>query len=305
MRTLRLAALLVPLFLGLSLPASNGPEEASPLRVVDGRGAALVVQFRSLRPGDILLLTLEEPFPASEARVRFIDKEYVLRPDPSAGRVLALAGLDLGLKPGTHSLTVTFSYPEGVGETVTRALIVESREFPHQRIQLAERYVTPPVEELERIRRDAERLRAALAEFTPRWLGREGFILPHEGAMRFNFGERRVYNGKRTSVHSGVDISAARGDPVVASNSGRVALAGNLYFSGNTVILDHGLGVFTSYLHMSRLLVHAGDVVDKGAVLGEVGSTGRSTGPHLHWGVSILGNRVDPRALVRLPLVGR
>jgi murein DD-endopeptidase MepM/ murein hydrolase activator NlpD len=99
-----------------------------------------------------------------------------------------------------------------------------------------------------------------------------------------------------------VDIAAPYGSPVKASNSGRVVLARDLYFSGNTVIIDHGLGLFTFYCHFSRLKVSRGDMVKKGAVIALAGSTGRSTGAHLHWGVKLLGSRVDPVALLSLAL---
>jgi len=104
------------------------------------------------------------------------------------------------------------------------------------------------------------------------------------------------------STHSGVDISAPYGSPVRAANSGKVVLARELYFSGKTVILNHGLGLYTYYCHFSKIKVKLGDIVKKGDAVGLVGSTGRSTGPHLHWGVKVQDSRVDPLALLILPL---
>jgi murein DD-endopeptidase MepM/ murein hydrolase activator NlpD len=135
-----------------------------------------------------------------------------------------------------------------------------------------------------------------------KWLGEGAFERPHPGGMTPNFGEKRIYNNVPRSTHSGVDIEAAYGSPVRASNSGRVVLAKDLYFSGKTVIIDHGLGLFTFYCHFSRLNVSRGEMVKKGAVIALAGSTGRSTGPHLHWGVRLLGSRVDPAALLGLAL---
>jgi len=117
-----------------------------------------------------------------------------------------------------------------------------------------------------------------------------------------NFGQRRIYNKSYTSIHQGVDIAAPWGSPVRASNSGRVVLASSLYLSGRTVIIDHGQGVFSLYGHFSQILVKRGDLVKKGQVIARVGNTGRSTGPHVHWGVRILDSRVDPFSLVSLPL---
>ncbi len=108
-------------------------------------------------------------------------------------------------------------------------------------------------------------------------------------------------NGAPSSPHSGVDIPAAAGTLIHSSQRGRVVLAENLYFSGNTVVIDHGLGVYTFYGHMSEIGVHAGDVVSAGAVLGLVGSTGRATGPHLHWGLTVDDSRVNALQIVGLP----
>jgi murein DD-endopeptidase MepM/ murein hydrolase activator NlpD len=116
-----------------------------------------------------------------------------------------------------------------------------------------------------------------------------------------NFGSRRVYNGKTTGFHAGLDMAAPKGTPVAAAADGRVALAGDLYFSGGTVLLDHGGGLFTQYMHLSRIDVKDGDVVARGTILGLVGATGRVTGPHLHWGARLNGARVNPEALVALP----
>jgi murein DD-endopeptidase MepM/ murein hydrolase activator NlpD len=120
--------------------------------------------------------------------------------------------------------------------------------------------------------------------------------------MAPNFGEKRIYNNVPRSSHSGIDIAAPFGSPARASNSGRVVLARDLYFSGKTVIIDHGLGLFTYYCHFSRLKVSRGEAVEKGSVIALTGSTGRSTGPHLHWGVRLHGSRVDPAALLGLEL---
>ena len=111
----------------------------------------------------------------------------------------------------------------------------------------------------------------------------------------------RVYNGKTTGFHACLDMAAPKGTPVAAAADGRVALAGDLYFSGGTVLLDHGGGLFTQYMHLSRVDVKDGDAVARGTILGLVGATGRVTGPHLHWGARLNGARVNPEALVALP----
>jgi murein DD-endopeptidase MepM/ murein hydrolase activator NlpD len=120
-------------------------------------------------------------------------------------------------------------------------------------------------------------------------------------ASNGNFGARRVYNGKTKSFHAGLDLGAKEGTAVAAAGDGRVVLAGDLYFSGGTVLLDHGAGLFTQYFHLSRIDVKEGDAVAKGARLGAAGHTGRATGPHLHWGAKLHAARVNPEDLLALP----
>jgi murein DD-endopeptidase MepM/ murein hydrolase activator NlpD len=160
-----------------------------------------------------------------------------------------------------------------------------------------------PPEEAKRIEQEAALVASVLGAVSPEWLGTGAFVTPlPEGEPFPNFGQRRLYNNAVASTHTGVDISAPAGTPVRAANAGRVVLAAELYFSGKTVIIDHGLGVFTFYGHFSKILVKRGDLVKKGEMIAEVGQTGRSTGPHLHWSVRILDSRVDPFSLAALPL---
>ncbi len=282
--------------LSLSM-VSEIPEEL----VTCSQGAVVRIQARSFEQGDILLVKLIEPSPVREAKVSFLNREYVLKPKGEGGEPQALIGLDLGLRPGRYVLDIALTL-DGSAETVPKTIQVRPGKFRSRRLTLPPKYVTPPPEEMDRIKRESELLADVYKRTSDRWLAEGFFVLPNEARMDFNFGERRVLNGRTSSVHSGVDIDADKGSPIIASNSGKVVLAADLYFSGNTVILDHGLGVFTSYLHMSKLLVKTGDLVRKGDVVGETGSTGRSTGPHLHWSVKVFDSRVDPRSLIRLRL---
>jgi murein DD-endopeptidase MepM/ murein hydrolase activator NlpD len=288
--------------LTLALLGAGGQSLFSPDSIRGAHGEAVLIQARSYAPGDILLVTLAVPPAVREARVAFLKRDYILKPREDGGEPLALIGLDLGLKPGRYDMDVTLVDKDNRRESRRKSITVIPRKFPSKKLVLPEKYVVPPAKELERIRREAARVTEVYSRSSERWLGEGWFILPHEAQMLFNFGERRVYNNETRSVHSGVDIEAPLGSAILASNSGTVALAADLYFSGKTVILDHGLGVSTSYFHMSRLLVRTGDVVPKGDTIGEAGSTGRSTGPHLHWAVRVFDSRVDPRSLIRLPL---
>jgi len=303
--TLRLKALALLGLLTLA-PVRAGAQAAAMSEQVKGSGGAAVgIWAATLTPGDILVLSLARSSPVREAGISFAGKEITLRPDESGGPPRAFIGLDLGLESGTQSLRVVFRYRDGSSGTVLKSLRVTRRQFRLKHITLPDEFIEPPPEVLDRIAREAKRLAAIYSESGPAWLGQGRFGLPHQGPMADNFGERRILNGRKQSVHTGLDIDAEMGDPISASNAGRVVLADDLYYSGNTVILDHGLGVFTVYLHMSKLLVLAGDPVSRGAVLGEAGSTGRSAGPHLHWAAKVSGSRVDPQALLGLPLDSR
>ncbi len=251
-------------------------------------------------PGGFVLVELRDGERLKKAIIRFGGDTYELGPKEEGLEPFALIGFDLGLRPGNHILEATVQAKDGQTEVLRQMLPLQPREFPVRKLWVQEEYVTPPAAVQERIRWEAELLQTIYGVVTPRWLAESEFILPHHGEMAPNFGERRIYNNVPRSPHSGVDISAPTGDPVRASNTGRVVLARDLYFSGKTVILDHGLGLFTYYCHFSRIKVKRGEVVKKGAIVGLVGSTGRSTGPHLHWSARIRQTRVDPVALLSL-----
>lgn len=258
-------------------------------------GTAIRVVCRDLIPGEAVLFLLAEEGAAARAVVSFLGNSYVLRPDLP----LALAGIDIDVKPGACPLDVTVEKKGGGFEGTRRELAVGGRSFPVRRLTVKPEFVTPPTKEIaERIRREAEIVSWIYDQMSPEQPGGANFEAPLPDEPAGNFGQRRVYNGIPRSIHTGLDISAAMGDPVRAANAGRVALASDLYLSGKTVILDHGLGVFTTYGHLSEFEVKRGDQAGRGDIIGRVGSTGRSTGPHLHWGVRIRDSRVDPESLL-------
>ncbi|KGM55352.1 peptidase M23 [Lysobacter arseniciresistens ZS79] len=183
--------------------------------------------------------------------------------------------------------------PDGSRETVSIA--VTPRDWPIERVNGVPRgTVDPPPAIAARIARE----QAAVSEARTRDEARTGFAQhfawPVEGRISGRFGNQRIYNGTPGSAHSGMDIAASNGTPVRAPASGVVTFADDLYLTGGTVLLDHGHGVSSNFLHLSRMDVAVGDVVEQGQVIGAVGATGRATGPHLHWGMNWFDVRIDP-----------
>ncbi|MDH4219894.1 MAG: M23 family metallopeptidase [Candidatus Aminicenantes bacterium] len=258
------------------------------------------MEFRTLQPGEVVIVRLTGREDVKLANVYFLESKYTMGQGQDPAEWLAFVGLDLGIKPGTYTIDISVLFDDGIYQNISREILVLDKPFPLRKLWVEQEYVTPPPEEMERIRIESELLREIYNIFSPHWLGEGNFIIPSAGEVMPNFGERRIFNNQPRSSHSGVDISSPYGSPVRASNSGRIVLANNLYFAGKTVIIDHGLGVFTLYCHFSKITAKRGEWIKKGDVIGEVGVTGRVTGPHLHWGVRIFGNRVDPFSLVSL-----
>jgi murein DD-endopeptidase MepM/ murein hydrolase activator NlpD len=219
----------------------------------------------------------------------------------SGDRWLAIVGVDLDSKPGDHAVDVTFKYDDGRMRVVREPVAVTSGTYPTTELQVEERFVELSPEDQARADREAAETSAIYDTFTPQRYWTEPFDIPVRGAKDGrNFGHRRVFNGQPRAPHSGADLRATTGTPIYAANRGRVVLAKDLFFSGNAVFIDHGYGLFTTYLHLSKIDVAVGDIVERGEQLGLAGATGRVTGPHLHWGVRLLDARVDPFSLVRL-----
>ncbi len=186
------------------------------------------------------------------------------------------------------------------GTETVRRLAVARRTYNIQRIEgLPKRMVTPSPAQLERIREESRIIRAARGTFSSGSAFADGFIWPVRGIVSGVYGSQRILNGKPRRPHLGIDIAAPAGTPVMAAARGTVTLAEpDLYFTGGTIIIDHGLGISSVYSHLSALLVRTGQAVNQGEAIGSVGSTGRSTGPHLDWRVNWFQERLDPALLV-------
>jgi murein DD-endopeptidase MepM/ murein hydrolase activator NlpD len=224
-------------------------------------------------------------------------RTVVFHPDPDGKTWRGLVGIDLATRPGEYIVTIEASRPAGPALTAIHRLRVSRTLFPTRRLQVAEPYVNPPAGMVERIQREAQRLRALFEYVTPRrWDG--PFLAPVNDNPTNNFGARSVFNGQPRNPHAGVDFTSPEGTPVRAPNAGQIVLAEDLFFTGNTVIVDHGLGLYSLFAHLSRIDVEHGQAVEPGETVGLVGATGRATGPHLHWAVRLSGARVNPFSLI-------
>ena len=267
----------------------------SPLPASD-RPLPIEREAGALTPGEVVLLRIGAELDTLE--IRAFGRSFPAFRE--GGSWNALVGVDLGTKPGTHPLRLEGTLPGGEKISGSDTLTVRARSFPTRRLKVEPKYVTPPAEVLARIERESAEVEEVFrTRSKPRhWQG--AFDKPVPGAVISVFGKRTVYNGQERKPHTGVDLRGTTGTPVAAPNAGRVALASDLYYSGLTVVLDHGLGVCSYLAHLSEMSVEVGDVVNKGDIVGRVGATGRVTGPHLHWTVTLSGARVDPMSLVEV-----
>lgn len=265
----------------------------------------LSVESRALKPGEMLLLVVEGHDLKTPPAATLGDQRVEFFAAPSTGVWLALAGLDVETPPGPLALKTSLRAQGGPAVAQERLLEIEPATFPVQELTVAGKYVTPAKTDAERAEAEAARLHKLFTRGEPKRLFEGAFASPIAGAPSARFGERRVFNGRPRSPHSGADLRAKTGTPVKAPAAGKVVLAGPLFFQGKTVVLDHGLGVTTLYAHLSRIAVKPGAAVKKGQVIGQVGATGRVTGPHLHWALKWRAARVDPFSLTALDLDAR
>jgi murein DD-endopeptidase MepM/ murein hydrolase activator NlpD len=241
-------------------------------------------------PGGIEVVTLP-----SDATGAFYAQRPVMivnSPDP-----VAVVGIPLDAAPGQGILDVE----SGARGRLQITFDVTRKSYPVQRLTIAnQKMVNPPQAELARIERETALMTAQYDLFTALPASPFPLSLPASGPVSSNFGLRRILNGEPRNPHAGLDIAAKTGDPVTSPAPGTVSLTGSFYFNGNTIFVNHGGGLISMVCHLSAIEVHDGDVLARGQRIGRVGATGRATGPHLHWSVSLNGQRVDPTAAVAL-----
>jgi hypothetical protein len=214
----------------------------------------------------------------------------------------ALAGVDVEAAPGSSALSIFAHTADGGSLDLSRAVEIQPAHYRTTSLTVAPKFVEPGPDDLERIKaeNDLKQKVFAASAAEPLWAG--DFRTPVHAPPTDSFGTRRVFNGLLSSIHKGMDFRAAAGTPVRAGNAGVVVLARPLYYEGNCVIIDHGLGLFTISMHLSRIDVREGEPVKLGQRIGLSGATGRVTGPHLHWGVRWQGAYLDPAKLLRMNL---
>ncbi len=251
-----------------------------------------------LTQGGISHLTVESSRPIAEIEAELAGGKLPLQAH-TAGRIFdGLMGIDLDAPAGRADLTLSGRYGDGKIFRISRPVEIIQTEFETERITLPRDKVDLDEATLGRVRREAKLLKEIWPRARAERLWSGPFDMPVEGPIGGLFGSRRIINGEPRSPHTGQDIRAPAGTPVRASNTGEVVLVDDLFFAGKTVLIDHGQGLYTMYFHLSEVGVSQGKRVAKGERIGAVGSTGRATGPHLHWGVRLGGARVSPAALI-------
>lgn len=239
-------------------------------------------------PGGVAVVPLGSEAQAPTARYQ--DKP-VLVVREEGKRWIAIVGIPLKSQPGPHQLQVS--------DGRTLGFTVGSKHYREQHIKLKNgRQVNPLAEDMARINRELAEQTRAYQTFSPAQPSNLLFDKPVEGPLSSPFGLRRFFNGEERNPHSGLDFAVGAGTPIKAPAAGKVILVGNYFFNGNTVFVDHGQGLISMFCHMSKVDVRLGQSLPRGGIVGRVGATGRATGPHMHWNVSLNDARVDPAIFI-------
>jgi murein DD-endopeptidase MepM/ murein hydrolase activator NlpD len=252
---------------------------------------------RYLRPGEVVLLTAVPSRPLAVLRGEAFGRGVGFWQAGNGDSWQGLAGIPLDSEPGSQRIHLHGTGRDGGPAMASVPLQIVPARFRTRRLRVDDRFLNPPEEMAGRIRREAETLRELFDRVRPGRLWDGPFSKPVPGPVTSTFGRLTILNGTPQGRHQGSDLRAETGTPVRAPQSGEIVLADDLYYSGNTVIVDHGEGLYSLVAHLSRIVVEEGDRVERGALVGESGATGRVTAPHLHWAVRLQGVPVDPLSL--------
>ncbi|MBZ5718829.1 MAG: M23 family metallopeptidase [Acidobacteriia bacterium] len=253
--------------------------------------------------GTPVIFSVTPPARLASLSGTWLSHEIFFSSDAAASKAwYGIAGVSLETPPGSYALTLKGTTAQGKELVFQRTVSVKAAKYPSVHVSVAKKFTEPSPEQLKQISEDKAVKEELFSRVTQEreWSG--DFRAPVEARISDIFGTRRVFNGKVQSMHQGLDYAVPAGTPVAALNRGTVLLARPLYFEGNCVVLDHGQGLLTLYLHMSEIKVKEGEQVERGQQLGLSGGTGRATGPHLHVAVRWQSVYLDPATLLRLKL---
>ncbi|MEK7312879.1 MAG: M23 family metallopeptidase, partial [Deltaproteobacteria bacterium] len=251
--------------------------------------------------GNLALLRVDAPQNLGEFTGKLRNRDMAFFKDPEKNSFYSLISAPLEMEQGIHLVELeTLENQANEARLLFYPLVIEETDFPSENIRVSKRMVDYDRKTRKRIKQEKELVMSVTGKRSNEKLWQGEFLLPLDNAVTSGFGAKRTLNWKKPYRHGGLDIKAKKGDHVTASNSGRVVFAKPLFLGGNAVIIDHGLGLFTAYYHLSKIKAVAGSIVSKGDVVGLSGKTGRATGPHLHWGVALDGEWLNPLSVLTI-----
>lgn len=262
------------------------------LLVFGGLSQALELPQQDSVPGGIAIIKLNEAGDIAP-KVNYKNRPVMVIKHQQAWH--ALVGIPLAAKKGLHSISSKLA-----GKNHNYSFQVSDKQYEAQHLTIKnKRKVNPNADDMARIRQETKEINAALAHWGDIFYTKSLQLdLPLQGRLSSPFGLKRFFNEQPRKPHSGIDIAAPKGTPINAPASGRVILTGNFFFNGNSAFIDHGQGLITMYSHMDSIMIEDGQLLKRGEQIGTIGMTGRVTGPHLHWSISMNNARIDPRLMV-------
>jgi len=262
---------------------------------VSGVCRAIELPHEARVPGGIAVIKLDDGGTRSDPAIQAYYNDQPVMQIATDDGLYAIVGIPLTAKPGQQQQLII----KQADEHHSLNFAISDKAYRTQRLTIKDkRKVTPNAQDMQRIRRESQRIKQALTHWSDSPPQTLHLNTPVAGIRSDSFGARRIFNGQPRRPHSGMDIAAAEGTPVYSPAAGTVVNIGDYFFNGNSIFIDHGQGLVTMYCHLSRIDVSEGEHLEAGQLIGEVGKTGRVTGPHLHWGVSLNNARIDPALLL-------
>jgi len=251
---------------------------------------------KTVDQGGVIFIKIEK-IDNEDPVVKWIDKEVFLLYRPDTKIYEGFIAADLEQKTGTYNLNILFKSSSIEMQIPVKIL---EKDYGVRKLTLPDNQVNLNQKDLDRALTAKDRMDGLWGNSISSPFWKDPFLMPVASKIIGPFGRRSIINDQPRSPHTGIDLRGKKGTPVKTSNKGKVVLTGDHFFTGNTVVIDHGAGIMSMYFHLDKINVNKGDEIPRGTVLGTVGTTGRATGPHLHWGIRINGLRIDPVSLVEL-----